>query len=89
MSASVGITVPPTPEKFLAENPLAVCTDLYRELPANALGFRPVGAPTPEIDGMVVFSPFDFFIERKLLIHNMGHALMAYLGYLKTVRLHA
>ncbi|CDE05259.1 mannitol-1-phosphate 5-dehydrogenase [Anaerotruncus sp. CAG:390] len=83
VSVSVGITVPPTPEKFLAENPLAVCTDLYRELPANALGFRPVGAPTPEIDGMVVFSPFDFFIERKLLIHNMGHALMAYLGYLK------
>ena len=80
VSVSVGITVPPTPEKFLAENPLAVCTDLYRELPANALGFRPVGAPTPEIDGMVVFSPFDFFIERKLLIHNMGHATCAYLG---------
>lgn len=83
VSVSVGITVPPTPEKFLAEDPLAVCTDLYRELPADALGFRPVGAPTPEIDGMVVFSPFGYFIERKLLIHNMGHALMAYLGYLK------
>ena len=83
VSVSVGITVPPTPQKFLDENPLAVCTDLYRELPADALGFRPVGAPTPEIDGMVVFSPFGFFIERKLLIHNMGHALMAYLGYLK------
>lgn len=83
VSVSVGITVPPTPEKFLATDPLAVCTDLYRELPADALGFRPVGAPTPEIDGMVVFSPFGFFIERKLLIHNMGHALMAYLGYLK------
>ncbi len=83
VSVSVGITVPPTPEKFLATDPLAVCTDLYRELPADALGFRPIGAPTPEIDGMVVFSPFGFFIERKLLIHNMGHALMAYLGYLK------
>ena len=82
-----GLVEPFIPEEakayFLDENPLAVCTDLYRELPADALGFRPVGAPTPEIDGMVVFSPFGFFIERKLLIHNMGHALMAYLGYLK------
>ena len=85
VSVSVGITVPPTPQKFLDENPLAVCTDLYRELPADALGFRPVGAPTPEIDGMVVFSPFGFFIERKLLIHNMGHALMAHYNYIYEV----
>lgn len=83
VSVSVGITVPPTPEKFLAENPLAVCTDLYNELPADATGFRPVGSPVPEVDGLVPFSPFRFYIERKLLIHNMGHATMAYLGYLK------
>lgn len=83
VSVSVGITVPPTPQKFLDENPLAVCTDLYNELPADATGFRPVGAPVPEMNGLVPFSPFAFYIERKLLIHNMGHATMAYLGYLK------
>ena len=83
VSVSVGITVPPTPQRFLDENPLAVCTDLYSELPADATGFRPVGAPFPVIDNLRPFSPFDFYIQRKLLIHNMGHATMAYLGYLK------
>ncbi|MGI6166625.1 MAG: hypothetical protein ACOYIA_00590 [Eubacteriales bacterium] len=87
VSASICITVPPTPEKFLAENPLAVCTDAYRELPVDLDAFRPRGAELPKIDGMVARSPFSFFIERKLLIHNMGHALMAYLGWQKKINL--
>ncbi|MGI6754389.1 MAG: hypothetical protein ACOX31_08890 [Eubacteriales bacterium] len=87
VSASICITVPPTPETFLAENPLAVCTDAYRELPVDLDAFRPKGAEPPEIDGMVARSPFGFFIERKLLIHNMGHALMAYLGWQKKINL--
>ena len=29
---------------------------------------------------MIPFEPFDFFIKRKLYIHNMGHAACAYLG---------
>jgi mannitol-1-phosphate 5-dehydrogenase len=36
----------------------------------------------PKIEGMVPFSNFDFFIQRKLFIHNMGHAVCAYLGML-------
>ena len=80
---SVCITVPPTPQQFLDENPLAVCTDNHNELPVDLAGFRPVGGELPNIDSMVPFAPFSFFIERKLLIHNMGHALMAYYGRLK------
>ncbi len=80
---SVCITVPPTPQRFLDENPLSVCTDNHSELPVDLAGFRPAGAPLPKIDSMVAFSPFSFFIERKLLVHNMGHALMAYYGRLK------
>ncbi|MCQ2427013.1 MAG: mannitol dehydrogenase [Clostridia bacterium] len=83
VSVSVCITVPPTAEKFLAESPVAVCSDVYNELPADAEAFRPVGAPVPNVNGLVPFSPFRFYIERKLLIHNMGHATMAYLGWLK------
>ncbi len=87
VSVSVCITVPPTPQNFLDENPLAVCTDEYRELPVDLAGFRPVGCETPKIDGLVAFTPFSFFLERKLLIHNMGHALMAYVGWQKHINL--
>ena len=80
---SVGRTVPPTPEDITAKYPLAACAEPYSELPVDAKGFRPVGCEYPPILELVPFSPFDFFIERKLLIHNMGHALQAYYGYLK------
>lgn len=80
---SVGRTVPPTPDEFKAKYPLAVCAEPYSELPVDAAGFRPVGCEMPPIKELVPFSPFAFFIERKLLIHNMGHALMAYMAYRK------
>ncbi len=80
---SVGRTVPPTPEELKAENPLAVCAEPYDELPVDLAGFRPVGCELPKIPDLVAFTPFKFFIERKLLIHNMGHALQAYYGYQK------
>ncbi len=80
---SVGRTVPPTPDEQKAAHPLAVCAEPYSELPVDAAGFRPVGCEMPPIKGLVPFSPFAFFIERKLLIHNMGHALMTYMAYQK------
>ena len=83
VSVSVCITVPPTAEKFLKVNSLAVCSDVYSELPADAEAFRPAGGEIPKVDGLVPFSPFSFYIERKLLIHNLGHATMAYLGRLR------
>ena len=62
---------------------LAVCTEPYSKLPADSEGFRPVGCEYPPIKGLIPFSPFKFFIEQKLLVHNMAHAMSAYLGYLK------
>lgn len=83
---SVGRTVPPSPADILEKYPLAACAEPYSELPVDAKGFRPVGCEYPPILELVPFSPFNFFIERKLLIHNMGHALQAYYGYLKGYR---
>ena len=31
---------------------------------------------------MIPFAPFSFFTDRKLYIHNAGHAVLGYLGYL-------
>ena len=79
----VGRTVPKAPEEFTKDNMLAVCTEPYSKLPADSEGFRPVGCEYPPIKGLVPFTPFKFFIEQKLLMHNMSHAMSAYLGYLK------
>ena len=83
VSVVVGRTVPPTPAEFSAKHPAAVCADVYSELPANPVGFRPVGCELPPVKGLVTFTPFEYYIERKLLIHNMGHAMTAYLSVLK------
>lgn len=34
----------------------------------------------PKVHNMVPYEPFDFYIKRKLYVHNMGHAICAYLG---------
>jgi mannitol-1-phosphate 5-dehydrogenase len=80
VEASVGRMVPVMTEEMLQGNITRVCVEEYNELPVDKDGFR---GPIPEIKNIFPFNPFDFFIQRKLYIHNMGHALTAYLGNLK------
>ncbi len=77
---SIGRMVPATPKEIAEKNPLAVCVEPYCELPVDMNAFKGV---IPEIKNMVPFAPFDFFIRRKLFMHNMSHALTAYFGALK------
>ena len=44
------------------------------------MGFK---GPIPDLVGLKPFTPFDFYIKRKLFLHNMGHAICAYLGWEK------
>ena len=74
---SIGRMVPATPKEIAEKNPLAVCVEPYCELPVDKNAFK---GEIPEIANMVPFAPFDFFIRRKLFMHNMSHALTAYLG---------
>ena len=68
----------PTPE-MRAQDPGLIVVEPYKELPVDQNGF--VGEP-PSIVGMFPYAPFSFFTERKLYIHNAGHAVLAYLGHL-------
>ncbi len=77
---SIGRMVPATPPELSQGNPLAVCVEEYCELPVDRAAFK---GEIPEIANMIPFSPFGFFIERKLFLHNMSHAMTAYLGALK------
>ncbi len=74
---SIGRMVPATPKELSERNPLAVCVEAYCELPVDRAAFK---GEIPPIQGMIPFSPFDFYIRRKLFMHNMSHALTAYLG---------
>ncbi len=77
---SIGRMVPATPKEISDKNILAVCVEPYCELPVDKSAFK---GEIPNIKNMVPFSPFDFYIRRKLFMHNMSHALTAYFGNLK------
>jgi mannitol-1-phosphate 5-dehydrogenase len=70
--------VPPLTPELRAQDPSLVIVEPYKELPVDRSGFK--GEP-PQIVGMIPYAPFSFFTERKLYIHNAGHAILAYLGY--------
>lgn len=79
VEASIGRMVPIQTPEMQEGNPLRVCVESYASLPVDKAAF--VGE-IPDIKGLVPFSPFAYYIERKLFIHNMGHAMTAYLGNL-------
>ena len=77
VEASIGRMVPVQTEEMKAGDALRVCVERYGFLPVDRDAFR---GEIPQIRNMVPFSPFDFYIRRKLYIHNLGHATAAYLG---------
>ncbi|NLW54379.1 MAG: mannitol dehydrogenase, partial [Clostridiaceae bacterium] len=77
IEASIGRMVPVQTPEMQDGNPLRVCVEKYGFLPTDKAAFK--GA-IPKIKNMVPFEPFDFYIKRKLYVHNMGHASCAYLG---------
>jgi mannitol-1-phosphate 5-dehydrogenase len=79
VEASIGRMVPVQTDEMKDGDPLRVCVERYCSLPVDKAAFR---GPIPEIGGMIPFSPFGYYIERKLYVHNMGHAICAYIGLL-------
>jgi mannitol-1-phosphate 5-dehydrogenase len=79
VEASIGRMVPVMTPEMQEGNPLRVWVEPYCVLPVDKAAFK---GDIPEIENMTPFSPFDFYIQRKLFMHNMGHASLAYLGYL-------
>ena len=80
VEASIGRMVPPLTPEMRAKDKLLICVEPYAELPVDRDAFR---GEIPELVGLIPYSPFEFYIKRKLFLHNGGHALCAYLGYRK------
>ena len=76
----IGRMVPvPTPEMRQADVSF-IRVEPYKELPVDRSRF--VG-PIPTVTAMMPQDHFPLFTARKLYIHNCGHALLAYTGYLR------
>ena len=80
VETSVGRMVPIPDPELLKIDPLLVRAEEYGVLPCDRDAFK---GEVPEIKNVMPVSPFRFIIERKLYIHNMGHAVCAYLGMYK------
>lgn len=80
VEASIGRMVPVMTAAQKAEDPLLVCVEAYCDLPVDAEGFR---GPIPPLAHMSPKSNFGAYVERKLFVHNAGHAVTAYLGHLR------
>ncbi|HOZ46157.1 MAG TPA: mannitol-1-phosphate 5-dehydrogenase [Candidatus Hydrogenedentes bacterium] len=80
VETSIGRMVPVMTAEELAEDPLLVCVEPYCELPVDARGFR---GPLPPLEHMEPRQNFAAYVERKLFVHNAGHATTAYLGYIR------
>lgn len=77
VEASIGRMVPVQTDRMKDGEPLRVCVERYGYLPVDKAAFR---GDIPNIENMVPYAPFDFYLKRKLYVHNMGHAVCAYLG---------
>ncbi len=80
VEASIGRMVPIMKNKDKQEHPLLVRVEEYCELPVDKDAFK---GDIPQIKGLKLCSPFSGYVHRKLYIHNLTHAVCAYLGRLK------
>jgi len=60
-------------------NPLKVAVEEFDTLYLDKDGFK---GEIPMLYNTVIYSPFQLYIQRKLFMHNMSHAVAAYLGNL-------
>ena len=79
IETSIGKMVPIMPENVRRKDPLLVWAEAYNLLYVAETGFID---GVPHVDGMIARANFDAYVDRKLFIHNLGHAITAYLGYL-------
>jgi len=74
----IGRMVPQLSDELRAQDPTLIIVEPYKELPVDRSAF--VGQ-IPRVVGMELCDNFQLYTARKLYLHNMGHAVLGYLGY--------
>lgn len=80
VETSIGKMVPIMSLKDIEEDPLQVFAEPYNTLIVAKGGFK---NPIPEVKNLEPKVNIKAWVDRKLFIHNLGHATAAYLGFRK------
>jgi len=78
IETSIGKMVPIMLKKDMDEDILQVFAEPYNTLILDKQAFK---NPMPDIEGLAPKENMKAWVDRKLFIHNLGHAATAYLGY--------
>ena len=78
VETSIGKMVPIMQKIDLEEDQLQVFAEAYNTLILDKNGFKNL---IPEVEGLTPKENMKAWVDRKLFIHNLGHAAAAYLGY--------
>lgn len=70
--------VPVLSDADRAQDPLLAVAEDYAVLPVDRTAFL---GPIPAVPALRPVENFSAYVERKLYVHNLGHAVAAYLGY--------
>ena len=79
IETSIGKMVPIMPKEDEETDPLQVFAEPYNTLILDKHAFK---NPIPDIDGLAPKENMKAWVDRKIFIHNLGHAAGAYAGYL-------
>ena len=79
IETSIGKMVPIMQKKDILKDPLQIFAEPYNTLILNKLAFR---NPIPDIRGLAPKENMKAWVDRKLFIHNLGHAATAYLSHI-------
>ena len=80
VETSIGKMVPIMLKKDMDEDVLQVFGEPYNTLILAKNSFK---TPIPQIEGLAPKANMKAWVDRKLFIHNLGHAATAYFGYLQ------
>ncbi|MBN2323443.1 MAG: mannitol-1-phosphate 5-dehydrogenase [Spirochaetes bacterium] len=78
VETSIGKMVPLMSAEKRREDPLLVYAERYNTLIVDKKGFR---GPIPKIRGLEPKSCMEAWVARKLYVHNLGHAVLAYTSF--------
>ncbi|HID95969.1 MAG TPA: mannitol-1-phosphate 5-dehydrogenase [Candidatus Latescibacteria bacterium] len=79
VETSIGKMVPIMTEEQRRKDSLLVFAEAFNTLIVDKKGFK---GGVPDVEGIDAKENIDAYVDRKSFIHNLGHAVTAYLGYL-------